>query len=155
MNLSNLSHHAKVFFKKMFIQFPVISKRIVGNKLSNESYQLFGAKGFLFVQDGSKGVNVMAHNVTGISKSVNFIWLDVIYGGDGEGEIYNISLYPYREGQDKVVKGKYFTQRNTFTSTFIGAYFQYENGTSTFTLYDMSTPVKATSDWFSNIRFPM
>jgi hypothetical protein len=73
----------------------------------------------------------------------------------GDVESFNISLYPYKDSKESVRKGRHFTLRNSYTSTYIGAYFEFDNGTSSFTLYDFSVPNKPQSDWFSNLRFPM
>ena len=70
-------------------------------------------------------------------------------------DTYQISLYPFKVDQDKVVTGKYVTARSGFSSSFVGTYFEFENGTSTFTLYEMTIVSKPVNDWLSNVRLPM
>ena len=73
----------------------------------------------------------------------------------GNIEAYEVNLYPYRTDKDSVVEGKYITTRSSPSSTLIGAYFEFENTTSIFTLYEMTLIIKPPNDWFSNLRLPM
>ena len=70
-------------------------------------------------------------------------------------EYHNITFYPFQTGQNDIIKSNYITQRSSFSSSNIGAYFEFKNGTSIFTLYELTILAKPSSDWFSNFRVPM
>ena len=75
--------------------------------------------------------------------------------GFGDIESFNISLYPYKIDQNAVAQGKYITARSSPSTTLIGAYFEFENSTATFTLYEMTIIIKPPNDWLSTLRIPM
>jgi len=129
--------------KQTATQCRAVAKRSVPTTRGGnpQGLDFFSAKSFLFMRDDQSSPHIFAHNIT-----------DVVFASVQDIEYHNISFYPYHTDSDQVVKSDYISVRTSFTASFICAYFEFKNGTSGVAMYELTLPVKAATDWFSNFR---